>query len=104
MPCVELPVVVRAMSITAAMPQVTPDEHVEQHGVPLHLDAGQPGGLGVAADGEGAAAERRAVEQHPAGDRDEREDDHEHRDAEHVAGEEVDEAVVLDDLGAPVGR
>ena len=44
-------------------------QDVELHGVPLHADAGQPGGLGVAADGEGAPAERRPVEQHPAGDR-----------------------------------
>jgi hypothetical protein len=31
--------------------------------VPLHPDPGQPRGLGVAADGEGAPAERRPVEQ-----------------------------------------
>ena len=78
-------------------------QDVELHGVPLHPDAGQPGGLGVAADGEGAPAERRAVEQHPAGDGDQREDDHQRRDAEHVAGEEGEEVAVLDDLGAPVG-
>ena len=43
-----------------------PGQRVEQHGVPPHVDAGQPGRLGVAADGDGAPAEGGAVEQHPA--------------------------------------
>ena len=47
-------------------------QRVEQHGVPAHVDAGQPGRLGVAADGDRAAAERGAVEQHPAGRHDRR--------------------------------
>src|SRR5882757_7936757 len=42
-----------------------PGDHVEQHRVPPHVEPGQPGGLRVAADGEGAAAERGAVEQYP---------------------------------------
>ena len=71
--------------------------------MPLDVDAGQPGGLGVAADGDGAPAERRAVEQDPADDRDQREDDDQHRDAEDVAVEEVGEARDVDDLGLPVG-
>ena len=58
--------------ITAAMPQHRPDEDVEQHGVPLDVDAGQPGRLGVAADREGATAEGGAVEQDPADHRDQR--------------------------------
>src|SRR5829696_2094279 len=77
-------------------------QHVELHGVALHADAGEPGGLGVAADGERAPAERRAVQQHPAGQRDEREDDHQRRDAEDVAAEEREEVPVLDDLRALV--
>ena len=67
------------------------DQDVEVHRLALHLDAGEPGGLGVAADREGAAAEGGAVEQDPADDRDEREDDDEHRDPEDAAAEEVDE-------------
>ena len=46
-----------------------PGQRVEQHGVPPDVDAGQPGRLGVAADRDGAPAERGAVEQHPAGRR-----------------------------------
>ena len=99
------PVVVRAMSMTAAMPQHSPDEHVEQDGVPLDVDAGQPGGLGVAADGERAAAERRAVEQDPAERRRRRAKMHDQqRDAEDVAGGEVDDRLVCDDLGRGSAR
>ena len=66
----------------AAMPQHSPDSDVEQHGVPPHVDAGQPGRLRVAADGERAPAEGGAVEHHPA-DRDHRgEDVDQQRDAE----------------------
>src|SRR5690606_6318064 len=74
------------------------EQDVQHRGVPLHLDARQPGGLDVAADGQRAAAERGAVEQDPAADGDRSEDDHQHRDAQYPAGEEIDEPGHGDDL------
>ena len=80
-----------------------PEQHVQRRRMGLDADAGEPDGLNVAADGYGAPPERGAVQQHPPARRDEGEDDHEHRNAEHVAAEEVDERAVLHDLGAAVG-
>ena len=82
LPWVELPVDVRRDQHERGEPAAEPDQDVEHHGVPLDVDAGEAGGLGVAADGERAAAEGGAVQQHPAGRGDQREDDHQHRYAE----------------------
>ena len=60
--------------------------------MPLDVDAGQPGGLGVAADGDGAAAEGGAVEQDPADDRDQAKMQTSTGMPSDVAAEEVDEA------------
>src|SRR3954454_15093542 len=78
------------------------DEHVEVDGLPLDRDAGEAGGLGVAADGDSAAAEGRPVEQDPADDRDQDEDPDLHRDPDDLPVEEVGEAFDVDDLGLAI--
>ena len=75
------------------------EQHVEQHGVPLDVDAGQPGGLRVAADRDGATPERGPVEQHPADDRDQREHVDRDLDPRDLLVEEFREVAVPDDLG-----
>src|SRR6478609_3929692 len=61
-----------------------PGQQVEVEPLAADVDAGQPGGLGVAADGDGAAAEGGPVQDQPADDGDGREDQHQRRYAEHV--------------------
>ena len=77
--------------MTAAMPARRPDERVEPHGVALDVDAREARGLAVAADRDRAAAERRAVEQHPAERGDDREDPDQDVDADEVGVHEADE-------------
>src|SRR4051794_14691870 len=80
-----------------------PGQGVEQEGVPLDVDSGEAGGLRVAAHGHGAAAERGAVEQHPADGDDHREDRYDVRETQHlVVGQVVDELHVVD-LGTRTG-
>src|SRR4051794_7722509 len=82
-----------------------PGEQIQIQALAAYVDAGEPGGFRVAADGDRAAAEGGAVEDEPADDRHDREDDDERRDAEHVrvAFAQVEDAADGDDLGLAVG-
>src|SRR5690606_21654991 len=61
-----------------------PGQQVEIEPLAADVDARQPGGLRVAADGDGAAAEGGPVQQQPADDGDHAEHQHQRRDAEHI--------------------
>src|SRR3954452_7487501 len=76
-----------------------PGEHVQQGGVPAYVDAGEAGGLGVAADGERAPAEGRAVEQHPACSDDDGQHHDEERDPQDVGRRDLLDGRRLHDLG-----
>src|SRR3954471_10292746 len=79
-------------------------DHVEQDRGAPDVDAGEPGGLGVAADGDGPADERRPVEQDQTERDDDGEDPDEHGDAEDVAAGDADDRLVGDDLGPVLGE
>src|SRR4051794_35395941 len=74
------------------------DQHVQVDRLPLDVDAGQAGGLGVAADRDRPAAERRPVEQDPADGRNQGEQPDLDADPDDVPVEEVREARDADDL------